>query len=136
MGHTRFLPPSAAGAKVLGVLFLSVVSVTVPNPYLLESQTRLTEMVALLGKCPELSSASLVVLILKGGLLLIPSSMCALSLSGSIRDGGTGPGAELKSSKIPNPYKGLQLFHILMSWTGLHFMDHINPKHFMAVPGP
>lgn len=36
-----------------GTLF-SCISATVPNPYLPESQTHLTQMVALLGRCPEL----------------------------------------------------------------------------------
>ena len=54
MGYTRFLPPSRVGTKILGLLSPSVVSATVPNPYLLESQTCLTQMVALLGRCLEL----------------------------------------------------------------------------------
>ena len=53
-GYIGFLPPSIAGTKILGDLFPSFVSAAVPNPYLLESQTHLTQMVALLGRCPEL----------------------------------------------------------------------------------
>lgn len=46
-GCIGVLPPSRA--KILGVLSPSVVSATVPGPCLPESQTHLTQMVALLG---------------------------------------------------------------------------------------
>lgn len=49
-----FLTPFRAGTKSLRVLSPSVVSATVLNPYLLESQTHLTQMVALLERYLEL----------------------------------------------------------------------------------
>lgn len=45
---------SRAGTKILGAFSFSVVSATVSDPYFLESQTQLTQMVILFGRCPEL----------------------------------------------------------------------------------
>lgn len=45
--------PSRAGTKIPRA-FSPVVSATVPSPYPAESQTHPTQMVALLGRCPEL----------------------------------------------------------------------------------
>lgn len=87
-GYFGFLPRSRAGAKILEVLSLSLVPATAPNPCLPESQTS------------ELQSASLVFLLSQRQLVvLIPTPTYALSSPGSIRDGGTVPGAERKSSK-------------------------------------
>lgn len=61
-GYIVFLSPSTTRTNILQVLSLPIVSATVPNPYLLESQTHLIEMVALLRRCPEFQSALLVFL--------------------------------------------------------------------------
>ena len=53
-GYIRFLFLSRARNSILGALCLSFVSVTAPDPYLPESQTHVTLMVALLGRCPGL----------------------------------------------------------------------------------
>lgn len=80
-GHIRFLSPSRAGTKVLGALSSSVVSATVSHPYLLELQIYLIQMIALFGRCPESSSALLILLSSPRQLVaLIPSPTCALSL--------------------------------------------------------
>lgn len=52
MGPCQFLAPSRAKTKILGVFSPSVLSATVRDPHLLQSQTRLTQKVALLGRCP------------------------------------------------------------------------------------
>ena len=46
--------PFQIGTKILGVLSPSVVSATVTNPNLSESQEHLSQMITLLGRCPEL----------------------------------------------------------------------------------
>lgn len=48
-GGIRFLPSSRTETKILGVLSPSVVSATLPNPYLPESHMPLIQMVACLG---------------------------------------------------------------------------------------
>ena len=69
MGSRGFLPPPRAKTKLLRVLS-SAVSATVPSPYLAESQIHWTQSAALLGRCPELSSASLVFLLSQRQLFL------------------------------------------------------------------
>ena len=69
MGSRGFLPPPRAETKLLRVLS-SAVSATVPSPYLAESQIHWIQRAALLGSCPELSSASLVFLLSQRRLLL------------------------------------------------------------------
>lgn len=72
-----------------------IIFATMPNPYLLEPQTHLTQIVVLLGKCPELQLASLVFLPTKRCLAsLTPSPRCALSSLDSIRDWHTISGEE------------------------------------------
>lgn len=46
--------PLQSGTKILGVLSPSVVPATVTNPNLPESQEYLSQMITLLGRCPEL----------------------------------------------------------------------------------
>lgn len=93
-GYIRVLFPSGTGTKIPRALSPSVVSATVPDPYLPEPQTQLTGMVDLLGRCPELCLLNIVALLSR------PTR--ALSLSGSvIRNGGTVPGGEYKLSKTP-----------------------------------
>ena len=58
-GYIESLPPSRVGTEILRVLSPSVVSATVPNPHLAESQIHRTQMAALLGRCPELYSTSM-----------------------------------------------------------------------------
>lgn len=83
LGYDGFLPPSGTETKILGVLSFSVVSATVPNSSRLESQTRLTQMVALLGRCQNFNLIYKFFCLLKGGLLL--------SLHSAIMDRSTVP---------------------------------------------
>lgn len=94
-GYIGFFPPSTPGTNIPGIFSPFVVSVTVADAYLPESHSHLTQMVAVLGRCPELSSASLVVCFLTDGLLLwFPVPHVSFIYQVAIKDGGTVPGGE------------------------------------------
>ena len=97
---------------VLGVFSPSVVSAIVLT-CTFQSHRRLTPMVALLGGCPELSSASLVFLPSKRQLAaLVPSPTRALSLCSGKGMEALCQVGDKSPPKPPNPYKGLQLLHV------------------------
>lgn len=104
-------------------------------------------MVALLGRCPELPSASLVLLPSQRQLAaLIPY----VSLLNRVVEGMEAMYQVGNKSlqKPQNPCKNLHLFHVLSSWISLHLFSnslsgtmhilsaHTMLKNFMAVPGP
>lgn len=115
--------PFRAGTKILGVLS-PVVSATLRNPYLLESQIQLTQMVTLLGRRQSFNRLHKYFCLLKDTSCSDPQSHTCPFFTSSIKDGGTVPGGDYKSSKPLNPYEGLHLSHILRGLRGLHLIKH------------
>ena len=89
-----------------------------PDDYLPESQTPLTQTAALLRRCPDLSCLTSI-LPSEGGCYSDPQPPCALSLPGSVRDGNTVPGGEVKSPKPPKSLQRLALLSCSYELDGL-----------------
>lgn len=95
MRYIRFLPPSRVRIKILRAFSPSVVSATVPNSCLLESQTHPIQMVAPTWEMPRVPiSFTSSCFFSKTLAALSPSPTYILSLPDSIRDRGTEPGGE------------------------------------------
>lgn len=96
MGTYQVFPPSKTGTKIIEVLCPSVVTDTVPNPYLLESQAHQFKWYPCLG---DARSFNFLHQYFKGQLVApIPTPTCALSSPSAIRDGGTVTRGELNQA--------------------------------------
>lgn len=143
-GYNKLLPPSRAETNILGKLSFSVVSATVPNSYLLESQTRLSQTAACLGDARTLTCFTSVFAFsnmapyhdLRPHTRPFFNKWC----EGQRHCVGWGRKVLPNSHILTKPCTSF--IHILGGWIGLHLINHsfspnqMAPKDFVTVAGP